>query len=80
MLVEHLLKYSRIIIKIIFILLSILSCDSKPIEYNIEDEDAPLITDDKYPPEPSQDKNIPTENIFRYISSTEVQFICICCL
>ena len=65
MLLEHHLKYSRIILKIIFILLSILSCDSKPIEYTIEHADAPLITDAKYPQEPSQDQNIPTENVFR---------------
>ena len=65
MLVEHHLKYSRIILKTIFILLRILSCDSKPIEYNIEQADAPLITDDKYLTEPNQELNIPTENVFR---------------
>ena len=65
MLVEHHLKYIRIIIRTIFILLRILSCDSKPIEYTIERADAPLITDAKYPQEPSQDQNIPMENVFR---------------
>ena len=65
MLLEHHLKYSRIILKIIFILLSILSCDSKPIEYDNEHEDVTVIDDPKYPAEPNQDQNIPTENVFR---------------
>ena len=65
MLVEYHLKYSRIILKIIFNLLSILSCDSKPIEYYIDQEDYKLITEPKYPAETNQDKNIPTENVFR---------------
>ena len=60
MLLEHHFKYSRIILKIFFILISILSCDSKPIEYDNEHEDDP-----KYPAEPTQDQNIPTENVFR---------------
>jgi hypothetical protein len=63
MLVEHLL--SRIIIKIIFMLLNILSCDSKPTEFNLEHADAPLITGAKFSSEPNQVKNIPTENVFR---------------
>ena len=62
MLVEHILKYSRIILKIFFILISILSCDSKPIEYDNDHEDV-TVTDDQ--PEPTQDQNIPTENVFR---------------
>ena len=65
MLVEHILKYSRIILKIFFILISILSCDSKPIEYDNEHEDVTVIDDQKYPPEPTQDQNIPTDNVFR---------------
>lgn len=66
MLVEHYFRDSRVILKIIFILLSLINCDSKPLESHLEEEAAsPIITDSRHPPKPIQYQNIPTEDVFR---------------
>jgi len=62
MLVEQYFRDSRVILKIIILLLSIITCSSKPLEPL-----GPVLTvhESKTPPEPIQDPNIPTEDVFR---------------
>jgi len=62
MLVEQYFRDSRVILKIIILLLSIITCSSKPLEPL-----GPVVTvnDSKDPPNPIQHPNIPTEDVFR---------------
>jgi len=78
MLVENIFKLSRVILKIIFILLSVIFCDSKPLKNQYREEDPACDSDFTFPTKPNQHPNIPSENNFRnYIHQKKITILII---